>query len=358
MPDCALVHRSSGAGLAGLAGLLLLGLLPGAYASDVVAVSYDRQIKPLLADHCYSCHGDKKQKGQLRLDTPAGIQAGGKSGAVLVAGHPDKSTIYSRLILPKDDDDVMPAKGDQLSSEQSELFRQWILAGAPFSDAAPGVAKAPAAGAAAQPPGTPAGPLAPLPPTTIDVLSTTLPVPDASAVKALSDAGGVVRTLSKNQAAMSLDLSHAEALDRALPLAERLATNVLWLDFKGTAVTDAQLHLLPKFKNLQRLHLERTAIGDATMAQVRLCTQLAYLNLYATKVSDAGLKQLSGLKSLAHLYVWQSAATPAGIAELQKALPECEIDGAPDMPAPPADGSTPGAKKGGKKGANSNNATK
>jgi hypothetical protein len=331
--------------------LLLLAALVAATGAE--PVSFDRQIRPILSDRCYSCHADKKQKGDLRLDSPSAITKGGKAGAVVVAGRPDKSTLYSRLLLPKDDDDVMPAKGDPLTHEQCELIRQWIAAGAAFSDQPVVAAKAPTG--AALPTGTPApagvaapagaaaaaapGPGAPLPPTTLDVLAATLPTPDAAALKALSDAGGSVHTLSKNNAALSLDLSHAsDALERAFPLLDRLAQDVLWLDLKGTPVTDAQLRVLSKMKNVQRLHLERTAVGDAAMAQVKLCTQLTYLNLYATKVTDAGLRQLTGLSALAHLYVWQSAVTPAGIAELKKALPECEVDGAPDLPSPLSDG--------------------
>lgn len=312
--------------------------VPAAAAADPVPVSYEKQIKPILSDRCYSCHGAQKQKGQLRLDSPAAIQTGGKNGPVLVAGRPDKSTMYSRLLLPKDDDDVMPAKGDPMSHEHCELIRLWIAGGAEFTDPVPGTAKAPATSATLPP-------LAPLPPTTTDVLAATLPAPDASALKALADGGGVVRALSKNQAAIGVDLSHAgDTIDRLLPVVERLAANVLWLDVKGTAITDAQLHILPKLKNLQRLHLERTTIGDAAMAQVKLCAQLIYLDIYATKVTDAGLKQLSTLTNLVHLYVWQSAVTPAGIADLHKALPELEIDGAPDLPTPAADGI--GGKKG------------
>jgi mono/diheme cytochrome c family protein len=321
-----------------LGAVALMGLLAGVGAADLTTVSYERQIKPILTDRCYSCHGAQKQKGQLRLDSPAAIQTGGKSGAVVVAGHPDKSSLYARLLLPKDDDDVMPAKGDPMAHDQCELIRQWIASGADFADPVAGAAKAPATSATLPP-------NAPLPPTTTDVFAATLPAPDASAMKGITDAGGVVRALSKNQAAVGVDVSHAaEALDRLLPLVERIAANVLWLDLKGTAITDAQLHVLPKLKNLQRLHLERTTADDAAMAQVKLCTQLTYLNLYATKVSDAGLKQLAGLTNLTHLYVWQSAVTSAGIADLKKALPELEIDGAPDLPTPAADGAGQGKK--------------
>jgi hypothetical protein len=182
--------------------------------------------------------------------------------------------------------------------------------------------------------------------TAVDVLAATLPVPDAGALKALADAGAVVTPISHNQAAIGIDLSHADPpLDKPLQLVERLAPNVLWLDLKGSAVTEAQLRLLGKLKNLQRLHLERTAIGDGALAQVRACTQLAYLNLYATKITDAGLKQLDGLAKLAHLYVWQSQVTPEGIARLEKSLPGLTVDGEPALPKP-ADPAAMGGKKG------------
>ncbi len=350
------VRRRLGGGILGgmrplpLSCALLAAALVFATGTAAEQVSFDKQIKPILSERCYSCHADKKQKGSLRLDSPAAITTGGTSGAVVVAGHPEKSTLYARLLLPKDDDDVMPAKGDTLTHEQCELIRQWIADGAAFGNQ-PVAAKAPAAAPAA--PGASAAPAPPgvLPPTTLEVLSSTLPTPDAGALKALTDAGAVVRTLSKNNAALAIDISHAgDGLERSVAQLERLAADVLWLDLKGTPVTDAQLRVLPKLKNLQRLHLERTAVTDAGLAQVKLCAQLAYLNLYGTKITDAGLKQLTGLKELSHLYVWQSAVTPAGIADLRKALPECTVDGAPDLPTPLADGA--GQPKRGKKMAN------
>ncbi len=356
--------------MSGMRPLLLVAALAAAsaLATGAEPVSFERQIKPILSDRCYSCHADKKQKGDLRLDSPSAITKGGKAGAVVAAGRPDKSTLYSRLLLPKDDDDIMPAKGDPLTHEQCELIRQWIADGASFSDQPAVAAKAPAVAVAAKAPAGPAapagaatpaaapagvaavpGPPASLPATTLDVLAATLPTPDAAALKALTDAGGTVRTLSKNNAALAVDLSHAgDAWERALAQLEKLGQDVLWLDLKGTMVSDAQLRLLPKLKNLQRLHLERTAVTDAGLAQVKLCAQLTYLNLYGTKITDAGLRQLSGLSALTHLYVWQSAVTPAGIAEVRKALPGCEVDGAPDLPAPPADGAGQGKKGKGK----------
>src|SRR4051812_46420077 len=82
--------------------LVVLGVgLPG---TDVPP-TYVKDIQPILADRCYSCHGPEKQKGDLRLDSPAAIRKGGKNGVALVAGDPAKSTLYSLTLLPAGDDD-------------------------------------------------------------------------------------------------------------------------------------------------------------------------------------------------------------------------------------------------------------
>src|SRR5688572_20977037 len=43
---------------------------------------FERKVRPLLAENCFSCHGEEKQKAKLRLDSPAAIRAGGESGAI------------------------------------------------------------------------------------------------------------------------------------------------------------------------------------------------------------------------------------------------------------------------------------
>src|SRR5262245_45588147 len=49
---------------------------------------FEQKIRPILADHCFPCHGEKKQKGGLRLDSRAAMLTGGDSGPVLVPGAP------------------------------------------------------------------------------------------------------------------------------------------------------------------------------------------------------------------------------------------------------------------------------
>jgi hypothetical protein len=303
----------------------LLLMLTAVACAPAAEISYAKQIQPILSDRCYSCHGPEKQKSDLRLDSPSAILKGGKKGLVLVAGNVAKSPLYASTILPKGDDDIMPAKGEPLTQAQTELIRDWILAGAKFDEAAaPGVA---AAGSA------PVAPVAPLGPTTIDVASASLPTPDAASVKALTEAGAVIAALSSNGKALDIDLSHTNEPfgDKHLQLLERVAANVLWLNLRGATVGDAQLKVLAKCRSLTRLHLDRTAVTNAGLAQLKGCPHLEYLNLVGTKVGDAGLAQLGALSELKSLYVWQSAATPDGIAQLEKALPNLDITSAPEF---------------------------
>src|SRR2546425_9018641 len=75
--------------------LLLAGLLylvPSACSQEGVDF-FERKIRPVLAEHCYSCHSAelKKFKGGLALDTRAGWVEGGDKGPAIVPGYPEKS---------------------------------------------------------------------------------------------------------------------------------------------------------------------------------------------------------------------------------------------------------------------------
>jgi mono/diheme cytochrome c family protein len=306
-------------GPTGVTAALLFGALAAPAAETV---SYDKQVRPLLADRCYSCHGPDKQKGELRLDSPAAIRKGGKHGDVLVAGNLAKSPLYARTLLAADDSDVMPAKGDPLTAAQCEVLRQWIVDGAKFDGVATEVATATLPGA----PGAPAKAAAPVT-TALDVVAAGVSAPDAAAVSALTAKGVVVKPVAKGTL---LDVTCAHLTepfgDAQVQMLQRIAANIAWLDLRGTAVSDAQLTAIGAFPHLTRLHLERTAIGDAGVAHLSGSTHLEYLNLYGTKVTDAGLAGLAKLPALRSVFVWQTAATPAGIAGLRKAAPQVAVD--------------------------------
>lgn len=95
-------------------------------------LSYDRDIRPILSDNCFSCHGfdDKKREADLRLDTRSGAVDEGKA---IVAGNAKASPLVER-ILSKDPDQIMPPpeSGKQLTDVQRELLQRWINEGANY----------------------------------------------------------------------------------------------------------------------------------------------------------------------------------------------------------------------------------
>lgn len=98
-------------------------------------VFYNRDIRPILAEHCFACHGPDSaaRKASLRLDRFEDATAPRDGGAAIVPGKLDKSLLTAR-ILTKDLDDVMPPPSTkkQLNTTQIELLKRWISEGAQY----------------------------------------------------------------------------------------------------------------------------------------------------------------------------------------------------------------------------------
>lgn len=100
-------------------------------------VDFNRDIRPILARNCYSCHGmdDKHREAGLRLDREDGATKKLDSGATaIVPRNLDESELYQRIIST-DDAERMPPKatGKTLSAVQIDLVKRWIEQGAPYA---------------------------------------------------------------------------------------------------------------------------------------------------------------------------------------------------------------------------------
>lgn len=91
---------------------------------------FESKVRPILADHCFKCHGESKPKGGLRLDSRAAILAGGDQGPAIVVGRPDKSLVI-KAINHTDEQLKMPPKS-KLTREQIDVLTQWVKMGAPW----------------------------------------------------------------------------------------------------------------------------------------------------------------------------------------------------------------------------------
>jgi hypothetical protein len=92
---------------------------------------FEKQIRPVLVEHCYKCHSAKaiKLRGQLRLDSRQGVVKGGEGGPVIIPGDPDQSRLI-QAIRWTDDNFQMPPK-EKLTAEQIGAFEHWVKMGAP-----------------------------------------------------------------------------------------------------------------------------------------------------------------------------------------------------------------------------------
>src|SRR6185503_18929902 len=120
--------------LAGTALLLLLSF--PARSQDSAAERdgldlFEKRIRPVLVDKCYSCHsaGAEKIKGNLVVDTREGLLKGGDTGPSLLPGHPDKSLLIKALKWSEEEFKMPPKK--RLSPEVIADFETWIRKGAP-----------------------------------------------------------------------------------------------------------------------------------------------------------------------------------------------------------------------------------
>jgi len=128
------VQRPSVAHFALLALLITAGHLSRATAADASgSIAFARDIRPLLADNCFACHGpdENKRSAGLRLDTEAGLHGKAGSGFAVVPGKPGDSELFRR-ITHADPNKRMPHKssGKQLTDDQIALIKRWIKQGA------------------------------------------------------------------------------------------------------------------------------------------------------------------------------------------------------------------------------------
>ncbi len=99
------------------------------------SIDFERDIKPLFAKHCISCHGKEKQESGFRLDRRQAALLGGDNGVAIHAGKSSESRLI-QFVQGDDPDRIMPPDGPRLSQEEIALLRAWIDAGAtwPTSD--------------------------------------------------------------------------------------------------------------------------------------------------------------------------------------------------------------------------------
>jgi hypothetical protein len=112
-----------------LAVLVVVRPVPAAEPSPEAAAFFENQVRPLLAQSCFKCHGPKKQEAGLRLDSRQTILKGGERGPVVVPGAPERSLLLTAVSYQGD---LKMPPGKKLSEEQIATLTRWVKMGAPW----------------------------------------------------------------------------------------------------------------------------------------------------------------------------------------------------------------------------------
>ncbi len=120
--------------LASLAGTKALPAADETAANPAHVEFFEKKVRPLLATRCHECHGAKQQKGNLRLDSLAGVLAGGDTGPAVEPGKPDKSLLVDAIRYGETYQ--MPPKS-RLPYEDVATLVEWVRLGAPWGHDTP-----------------------------------------------------------------------------------------------------------------------------------------------------------------------------------------------------------------------------
>ena len=153
-----------------------------ASADEPTKITYDDHIKPLLREHCLSCHNANDKKSGLALDTYQALMDGGSGGGIVSAGDLDSSRLWA--LTSHKEQPVMPPMQDKLPLPKLDLLKGWIEQGMPENSGS--VIKKPKANVSALGNVSAGRPEGPVPMPTSMIQQTPFYSPRASTISALA----------------------------------------------------------------------------------------------------------------------------------------------------------------------------
>lgn len=293
---------------------------------------YQDKIIPILKTKCYNCHSASKKKGGLRLDSEDFIKKGGKNGRIVSVGNPNKSTLFTHLILPEDDDKHMPPKGKtQLTRNEISTIYSWIKKGASFVEEVETIAnEKPLGQPFIQNTPNPSEAIADIPVIEKEdskLLASNIDAISPAILEKLKQQNIKIAYLGNGSNYISANFVNVRNYQSSLLNdLESINNQLVNLRLSNQPVNDEAIKKITNFKNLKKLNLENTAITDVSLEHLKTLPNLEQLNLYGTKITDSGLQVLAKFPSLKVVYLWQTKVSKSGIEQLKKALPKLQIE--------------------------------
>lgn len=270
---------------------------------------YTHLVQPILQTKCYSCHNDKKSKGELRMDTEALLLKGGKNGKLWDSAASDLGLLMGRVHLPLDNKKHMPPIGKpQLTDNEIQILHAWIKKGANFKTKLTDLATDDELRMIGQEKFSTSA---------IDEFD--FEPASAASLKKLNTDYRVITPLSKTSPALQVDFFSPAAfslnqLDELLEIKKQVVS----LNLNKMPLKDDALSIIAQFNNLQKLNLSFTQITGKALDKLTKLESLRMLSLSGTQVEKKDLLVLASLKKLSHLYIWNTSISANDLADLQK----------------------------------------
>lgn len=257
------------------------------------AVFYDDAVKPVLEARCYSCHGDTKQKGGLRLDSPDMITKGGKNGKVIAPGNPEESELVRRILLPDEDEDHMPPKEKkQLTEAEKKLLSLWIGSGSDFKKKMSDVLNEQQLAS-----------IVSASESSFHLPDVDVTAPDEDLLSKLTEQGVAITRVAKESNFLQANfVSVPNEAQQLLEAMKPLARNIVILKLNKTNVTT-----LGDYENLVSLSLADTQVDDQVIDRIASYKYLVSLNLSSTRVTN--VDKLKALEKLKYLNIYNTSVT-------------------------------------------------
>lgn len=273
-------------------------------------ILYSDVVEVILSNKCYSCHGEKQNKGELSLHTQEAIEAGGENGAVLIPGNTEESKIYQYLILPEDDDLHMPPKDKtQLEKHEIEIIRAWVEKGTSFEKSVAEI-------------GLEKRFIAPF----FNKEESNLPkvkvsAPDDKFVAFLKEKGFSIEFVNKNSNFLSIatytfPAVTIEDLRELLPIAE----NIAYVNLSYSNLNDEVFSVLSEFANLTTVNLSNTNITGSNIEVLSGLENLQSVNFNFTDFHAEHVNKFAEFPALKTVSLFHTNVTGKSGEEMKEGL--------------------------------------
>lgn len=291
---------------------------------------YTSNVLPILQDRCYECHGNGKHKGGLSMDVRSSLVSRDSSGIWIVQpGDPAHSLMIERCLLPAEDDEAMPPKGDRLKATELEFLRTWIAAGAVM----------PVGGGSIEANGSSGVRGAPVQESTADRRGPiNAPKSRSAGLPALSDAQIAEATALRGKGINAVPVSvGASTLSVSIPGGKGvgdadisalipIAAQIEELSFARASVSDAGMMQMPSMPFVRSVRVDNTALTDIGITVLLSRTlEVETVNLVSSGATDGVFTVLAKLPRLQRVYVFNTQVTAQGIDRFRATHPGVEI---------------------------------